>query len=256
MTVLLREAVGERLRRARTAQSRTLRDVSRAARVSLGYLSEVERGRKEASSELLVRSYVVTFGVDAVITRGSNTYGPHQHPEKLIPLFVTNALAGEPLPMYGDGMQIRDWLHVSDHAAGIDFVLRHGEPGEAYNLPGGMELPNRDVIGRLLDATGRDWSLVRTVPDRPGHDRRYAIDGSKIESELGWTPAETFTTGLRKTVEPVRNCRNVGKKDMRWNDALPVMRVDPERYTVEADGVVCEAEPSVELPLAQAFYVY
>jgi dTDP-glucose 4,6-dehydratase len=153
----------------------------------------------KASSELLVRSYVVTFGVDAVITRGSNTYGPHQHPEKLIPLFVTNALAGEPLPMYGDGMQVRDWLHVSDHAAGIDFVLRHGEPGEAYNLPGGTELPNRDVIGRLLDATGRDWSLVRTVPDRPGHDRRYAMDASKVRT-LGWSPRVPFDEGLPATV--------------------------------------------------------
>ena len=153
----------------------------------------------KASSELLVRASVVTFGIDAVITRGSNTYGPFQHPEKLIPLFVTNALAGEPLPMYGDGMQIRDWLHVSDHAAGIDFVLRHGGEGEAYNLPGGTELPNRDVIARLLEATGRDWSLVRTVPDRPGHDRRYAMDGSKLHA-LGWTPMIPFDDGLPATV--------------------------------------------------------
>ena len=101
------------------------------------------------------------------MTRGSNTYGPHQHPEKLIPLFTTNALAGEPLPMYGDGMQVRDWLHVSDHAAGIDFVLRHGESGEAYNVAGAQLLPNREVIGRLLEAAGRDWTLVRTVPGPP-----------------------------------------------------------------------------------------
>jgi dTDP-glucose 4,6-dehydratase len=97
----------------------------------------------KAASELLVRAYRITYGIDTVVTRGSNTYGPHQHPEKLIPLFVTNALAGEPLPMYGDGLQVRDWLHVSDHASGIEFVLRHGEPGETYNLPGGTELPNR-----------------------------------------------------------------------------------------------------------------
>jgi dTDP-glucose 4,6-dehydratase len=153
----------------------------------------------KASSELLVRSYGVTFGVDAVITRGSNTYGPHQHPEKLIPLFATNALAGEPLPMYGDGLQVRDWLHVTDHAAGIDFVLRHGSPGEAYNLAGGTELPNREVIARLLEATGRDWSLVRTVPDRPGHDRRYAMDGSKLRA-LGWAPTVAFDDGLPATV--------------------------------------------------------
>ena len=154
----------------------------------------------KASGELLVHASAATFGIDAVITRGSNTYGPYQHPEKLVPLFVTNALAGEPLPMYGDGMQVRDWLHVSDHAAGIEFVLRHGEPGEAYNLPGGTELPNRDVIGLLLAATGRDWSLVRTVPDRPGHDRRYAMDGSKARA-LGWSPRTDFERGLRATVD-------------------------------------------------------
>jgi dTDP-glucose 4,6-dehydratase len=153
----------------------------------------------KAASELLVRAYRITYGIDTVVTRGSNTYGPHQHPEKLIPLFVTNALAGEPLPMYGDGLQVRDWLHVSDHASGIEFVLRHGEPGETYNLPGGTELPNREVIARLLAAAGRDWSLVRTVPDRPGHDRRYAMDGSKLHA-LGWSPAVPFERGLPETV--------------------------------------------------------
>ena len=153
----------------------------------------------KASSELLVRAYHVTFGLDVVITRGSNTYGPYQHPEKLIPLFVTNALAGEPLPMYGDGMQVRDWLHVSDHAAGIEFVLRHGDSGEAYNLAGENERPNREVIGQLLAATGRDWSLVRSVPDRPGHDRRYAMDGSKAAA-LGWRATVAFEDGLPDTV--------------------------------------------------------
>jgi dTDP-glucose 4,6-dehydratase len=153
----------------------------------------------KAASELLVRAYQVTYGLDVVMTRGSNTYGPHQHPEKLIPLFTTNALAGEPLPMYGDGMQVRDWLHVSDHAAGIDFVLRHGESGEAYNVAGARLLPNREVIARLLEATGRDWSLVRTVPDRPGHDRRYAMDGSRLAA-LGWRPVVDFEQGLPETV--------------------------------------------------------
>jgi len=153
----------------------------------------------KASSELLVRAYHITYGLDTVLTRGSNTYGPHQHPEKLIPLFTTNALAGEPLPMYGDGMQVRDWLHVADHAAGIDFVLRHGEPGEAYNVAGDRLLPNREVIAKLLEATGRDWSLVRTVPDRPGHDRRYAMDGGKLAA-LGWRPTRTFDEGLPETV--------------------------------------------------------
>jgi dTDP-glucose 4,6-dehydratase len=153
----------------------------------------------KAAGELLVRAYHVTFGLDVVITRGSNTYGPYQHPEKLIPLFTTNALAGEPLPMYGDGMQVRDWLHVSDHAAGIEFALRHGETGEAYNVAGGSEHPNRVVIRRLLEAAGRDWSLVRSVPDRPGHDRRYAMDGTKL-AELGWRPKVSFEQGLPETV--------------------------------------------------------
>lgn len=153
----------------------------------------------KAAGELLVRAYHITFGLDVVTTRGSNTYGPHQHPEKLIPLFTTNALEGKPLPMYGDGMQIRDWLHVSDHASGIDFVLRHGVAGEAYNVAGGTELPNREVIGRLLAATGRDWSLVRTVPDRPGHDRRYAMDGAKLAA-LGWQPRMSFEDGLPSAV--------------------------------------------------------
>jgi dTDP-glucose 4,6-dehydratase len=153
----------------------------------------------KAAGELLVRAYRATYGLDVVITRGSNTYGPYQHPEKLIPLFVTNALAGEPLPMYGDGMQVRDWLHVSDHAAAIEFVLRHGEAGEVYNVAGGTELPNREVIDRLIAAAGRDWSLVRSVPDRPGHDRRYAMDGRKLAA-LGWRPRMPFDEGLAATV--------------------------------------------------------
>jgi len=153
----------------------------------------------KAAGELLVRAYHVTYNIDAVVTRGSNTYGPYQHPEKLIPLFVTNALAGAPLPMYGDGMQVRDWLHVADHAAAIDFVLRHAEPGDVLNVAGGTELPNRDVIGRLLAACGRDWSLVRTVPDRPGHDRRYAMDGGRLAA-LGWRPQVAFDDGLAATV--------------------------------------------------------
>ncbi len=153
----------------------------------------------KAAGEMLVRAYHVTFGLDVVTTRGSNTYGPYQHPEKLIPLFTTNALAGEPLPMYGDGMQVRDWLHVSDHAAAIEFVLEHGAAGEVYNVAGGAELLNREVIRRLLEAAGRDWSLVRSVPDRPGHDRRYAMDGAKLRA-LGWLPTVPFERGLPETV--------------------------------------------------------
>lgn len=153
----------------------------------------------KAAGEHLAHAYHVTYGLDVVVTRGSNTYGPYQHPEKLIPLFVTNALASEPLPLYGDGLQVRDWLHVDDHAAGIEHVLRHGVAGEAYNLPGGTELPNREVVRRLLAAADRPWSLVRSVPDRPGHDRRYAMDGAKVAA-LGWTPRVPFEDGLRATV--------------------------------------------------------
>ena len=154
----------------------------------------------KAAGELLVRSYVVTHGLDAVITRGSNTYGPYHHPEKLIPLFISNAIDDQPLPLYGDGLQVRDWLYVADHAAGIEHVLRHGVAGETYNLPGGTELPNREVVRRILDRLGKPWSLVRTVADRPGHDRRYAMDGSKLGA-LGWRPQTAFESGLAATID-------------------------------------------------------
>jgi dTDP-glucose 4,6-dehydratase len=153
----------------------------------------------KAAGELLVRSYVVTYGLDAVITRGSNTYGPYQHPEKLIPLFVTNALEDRPLPLYGDGLQRRDWLYVSDHAGAVDWVAHHGEPGGVYNVPGATELTNREVVRRLLELLGKPWSLVRQVEDRPGHDRRYAMDGSRIAA-LGWRNRVGFEEGLERTV--------------------------------------------------------
>jgi dTDP-glucose 4,6-dehydratase len=158
----------------------------------------------KAAGELLVRSYVVTYGLDAVITRGSNTYGPYQHPEKLIPLFVTNALDDRELPLYGDGLQVRDWLYVTDHAAAVEHVLRHGRAGEVYNAPGGTELPNREIVARLLEHLGKPWSLVRSVPDRPGHDRRYAMDGSKLGA-IGWRPAVPFEAGLAATVDWFRS---------------------------------------------------
>jgi len=153
----------------------------------------------KAAGELLVGSYVVTHGVDAVVTRGSNTYGPYHHPEKLIPLFITNAIDDLPLPLYGDGLQQRDWLYVSDHAGAIDHVLRHGASGETYNLPGSAEMTNRDVVAALLGELGKPWSLVRSVPDRPGHDRRYALDGSKLAA-LGWRNRTSFAAGLAETV--------------------------------------------------------
>jgi len=154
----------------------------------------------KAAGELLVRSYVITHGLDAVVTRGANTYGPYHHPEKLIPLFVTNAIDDRPLPLYGDGMQRRDWLHVTDHAAAIDFVLRHGTAGEAYNVAGGAERTNRDVVALLLARLGKPWSLVREVEDRPGHDRRYAMDGAKLTT-LGWRPTISFEAGLAATID-------------------------------------------------------
>jgi dTDP-glucose 4,6-dehydratase len=154
----------------------------------------------KAAGEMLVRSYVGTHGLDAVVTRGSNTYGPYHHPEKLIPLFVTNAIDDQALPLYGDGLQRRDWLYVSDHASAIDHVLRHGVPGETYNIPGGVEMANRDTAALLLERLGKPWSLVRHVEDRPGHDRRYAMDGAKLAA-LGWRPATSFEDGLAATVD-------------------------------------------------------
>jgi dTDP-glucose 4,6-dehydratase len=142
----------------------------------------------------------VTYGLDVVITRGSNTYGPFQHPEKLLPLFVTNALDDLQLPLYGDGLQRRDWLYVSDHAGAIDFVLEHGRPGETYNVPGDNERTNREVVAALLRLLDKPWSLVRQVEDRPGHDRRYAMDGARLRA-LGWRNAVRFEDGLAATVD-------------------------------------------------------
>jgi dTDP-glucose 4,6-dehydratase len=154
----------------------------------------------KAAGEHLVRAYRETHGLDTLVTRGANTYGPHQYPEKLIPLFITNALEDESLPMYGDGMQRRDWLFVSDHADGVALVLDRGESGGVYNIPGdGVERPNREVTEVILAALGKPWSLVRSVPDRPGHDRRYALDGTRLEA-LGWRAAVPFDEGLAQTV--------------------------------------------------------
>jgi dTDP-glucose 4,6-dehydratase len=154
----------------------------------------------KAAGEHLVQSYVVTYGIDAVVTRGSNTYGPFQHPEKLVPLFITNAIDDQPLPLYGDGLQQRDWLFVSDHSGAIEYVLHHGESGETYNLPGGAELANREVVALLLERLGKPWSLVRRVEDRPGHDRRYSLDGAKLAA-LGWQNRTSFDDGLAATID-------------------------------------------------------
>jgi dTDP-glucose 4,6-dehydratase len=153
----------------------------------------------KAGGDLQVLAAVRTFGLDACVTRGSNTYGPNQYPEKLIPLFTTNALDAEPLPLYGDGRQIRDWLHVDDHCAGVELVLREGEPGGVYNVGAGDERENRDVASRIVELTGADASLLRHVDDRPGHDRRYSLDTTRLRG-LGWAPRRTFAEGLAGTV--------------------------------------------------------
>ena len=154
----------------------------------------------KAAGELLVHSYFETYGLDVVVTRGSNTYGPYHHPEKLIPLFITNAIDDEQLPLYGDGLQRRDWLYVADHAGAVGHVLEHGVSGETYNVPGDNERSNREVVAALLERLGKPWSLVRQVEDRPGHDRRYAMDGSKLAA-LGWTNGMPFETGLAATID-------------------------------------------------------
>jgi dTDP-glucose 4,6-dehydratase len=161
----------------------------------------------KAAGDLLIPAYVRTFGVNASITRGSNTYGPNQYPEKFIPLFTTNALDGEPCPLYGDGKQVRDWLFVEDHCAGIEHVLREGKPGEIYNVGGGDERENIDVAMRILELTGADRSLLRSVTDREGHDRRYSLDTSKLRG-LGWAPQTTFEDGLAQTVQWYRDNRD------------------------------------------------
>jgi dTDP-glucose 4,6-dehydratase len=163
----------------------------------------------KASSDHLVRAYHHTYGLPVLTTNCSNNYGPYQFPEKLIPLMILNATRGKPLPIYGDGMNVRDWLYVSDHCAAIRVVLANGRVGETYNIGGWNEMPNLDIVHRvcgLLDEfqpnqEGPATRLITYVKDRPGHDRRYAIDATKIHRELGWKPAETFETGIRKTVQ-------------------------------------------------------
>jgi dTDP-glucose 4,6-dehydratase len=153
----------------------------------------------KAGGDLLVQAYGTTYELPVLITRASNNFGPYQYPEKVVPLFVTNALDGEPLPLYGDGLQIRDWLYVDDHCDAIHTVLATGLPGEVYNVGGGNERTNIDLTSRILELTGRDHSLVRRVPDRPGHDRRYSVNTSKLR-RLGWAPAHRFEEALALTV--------------------------------------------------------
>jgi dTDP-glucose 4,6-dehydratase len=162
----------------------------------------------KAASDLMVRAYHRTHGLDTVITRCSNNYGPYQFPEKVIPLFATNLMDGGTVPLYGDGGNVRDWLHVDDHCDGIALVATGGRAGEVYNIGGGTELTNRELTGLLLAATGCDWGRVQPVADRLGHDRRYSVDISKIAAELGYAPRVPFADGLRATVQWYRDHRD------------------------------------------------
>lgn len=155
----------------------------------------------KAGADLLVRAYHETYGLPVHITRCSNNYGPFHFPEKLFPLMILNALENKPLPVYGDGLQVRDWLHVWDHCAGIDLVIHSGRPGEVYNIGGNNERTNIEVVRTILRLLDKPESLIRHVTDRPGHDRRYAINATKIRTELGWKPEYTFETGIKETVQ-------------------------------------------------------
>ncbi|MDT8860331.1 dTDP-glucose 4,6-dehydratase [Alkalihalobacillus sp. MEB130] len=154
----------------------------------------------KAGADLLVRSYYETFDMPVTITRCSNNYGPYQFPEKLIPLMIMNALQDKPLPVYGDGLNVRDWLHVEDHCQAIDLVLRKGKTGEVYNIGGNNERTNIEIVSTILERLEKPTSLIKYVEDRLGHDRRYAIDASKIKNELGWKPEYTFEKGIEQTI--------------------------------------------------------
>ena len=155
----------------------------------------------KAGSDLLALSYFVTYKLPVIVTRASNNYGPYQFPEKLIPLMISNAIANQPLPIYGDGMQIRDWLYVDDHCRAILAVIERGREGEIYNIGGSRALPNIEVVQRILDAVGKPYTLMQTVKDRPGHDRRYALSSEKVMRETGWKPRQPFEAGLQATIE-------------------------------------------------------
>ena len=174
----------------------------------------------KASSDLLARAYHRTHGLPVCITRCSNNYGPYQFPEKVIPLFVTNLIDGERVPLYGEGANVRDWLHVDDHCRGVHLVLEKGRAGEVYNIGGGTEMTNMELTGLLLEATGSGWDRVERVTDRLGHDLRYSVDITKISSELGYRPEMPFDEGLAATVEWYRTNR-------AWWEPLKAQRFSP-----------------------------
>ena len=176
----------------------------------------------KASSDLLARSYHRTHGLPVCITRCSNNYGPYQFPEKLIPLFVTNLIDGQTVPLYGEGANVRDWLHVDDHCRGIHLVLESGRAGEVYNIGGGTEMTNKELTGLLLEATGTGWDRVQRVTDRLGHDLRYSVDITKIGTELGYRPQVPFDDGLGATVEWYRTHRD-------WWEPLKAQGLSLER---------------------------
>ncbi len=165
----------------------------------------------KAAGDLLALSYFVTYGLPVVVTRCSNNFGPRQHPEKAIPLLITNALDGEPYPLYGDGKNVRDWLYVEDHCRALELLLERGEPGEIYNVGGAASLDNLSLVAKILGLMDKPLSLARRVPDRPGHDRRYALDGSKLRA-LGWAPERPFEERLRETIGWYRDNRRWWEK--------------------------------------------
>jgi dTDP-glucose 4,6-dehydratase len=166
----------------------------------------------KSAADMLVRAYHRTYGLPVNITRCSNNFGPYQFPEKLIPLMISNAIEDKEIPIYGDGMHVRDWIYVEDHCVALDKVLHHGSEGEIYNIGGGSERPNLVVAQTILDRLGKSHSLIRFITDRPGHDRRYAIDFSKIERELGWRPSVSFGEGINRTIEWYLTYREWWKK--------------------------------------------
>jgi dTDP-glucose 4,6-dehydratase len=171
----------------------------------------------KAGADRLAYSYWATYEVPVIVTRASNNYGPYQFPEKVIPLFVTNAIEDIPVPLYGDGKNVRDWLHVDDHCRAIDLLIETGVSGEVYNIGGGNEVMNVDLTHRILDALGKPASLIKPVADRPGHDRRYCLDTTKLRG-MGWAPAEPFDEGLRRTIEWYR------RNEWWWR---PIKEQDP-----------------------------
>ncbi len=190
----------------------------------------------KAGGELQCFAYHVTYGTPVVVTRGSNTYGPYQYPEKMLPLFITNAIEDKPIPMYGDGKYVRDWMHVLDHCEGIDRALHEGRPGQAYNIGGGNEWENIDVTYRVLDLLGKPRSLIQYVQDRPGHDRHYSITTGKAKEELGWQPQVPFEEGLEETVRWYLDNRNWWEKIKSGEFAEYYARMYGQREVLSQHG--------------------